>query len=193
LLSVPGRGVRTDQAISAFSQNEIRATGEDGRTTLPSIQDDRGPLYVCEGEKKTLAAHQAGMNAAGIGGLWNWLTNGDPIDDLKLIEWDGREVIVIPDSDVFGRQDLLRAVYALGCELRERGASVSVAQIPQPGQKKVGLDDYLVAGERVDDLETFTLGGQAFRSASFWYARWKLKAVLRRRHETGVDHPPERS
>src|SRR5215471_5856324 len=104
-----------------------------------------GPLYVCEGEKKTLAAYQAGMNAAGIGGLWNWLTDGEPIDDLKLIEWDGRDVVIIPDSDVFGRQDLLRAVYAFGRELRQRGALVSVAQIPQLGQKKIGLDDYLVA------------------------------------------------
>src|SRR5262245_59525923 len=32
-----------------------------------------GLLYVCEGEKKTLAAHQAGLNVVGIGGLWNWL------------------------------------------------------------------------------------------------------------------------
>ena len=146
------------------------------RLYLPfSIID--GVLYICEGEKKTLAAHQAGMNAAGIGGLWNWLTNGEPIDDLKLIEWSGREVVVIPDSDVFQRQDLLRPVYALGRELRERGASVSVAEIPQLEQKKIGLDDYLVVGGRVDDLETFTLGGQAFRSASFWYGRWKIRAA----------------
>jgi len=136
-----------------------------------------GPIVVTEGEKKCLAAHQAGMDAVGIGGLWNWLTNGEPIADLNLIEWSGREVVIIPDSDVFQRQDLLRAVYALGRELRERGASVSIAEIPQPGQKKVGLDDYLVAGGRVDDLETFTLGGQAFRSASFWYGRWKMKTA----------------
>jgi putative DNA primase/helicase len=137
-----------------------------------------GPLYLCEGEKKTLAAHQAGMNAVGIGGLWNWLTKGEPIDDLKLIEWDGRDVVIIPDSDVFQRQDLLRAVYALGRELRERGASVSVAKIPGSGEKKVGLDDYLVSGGSVEDLETFTLGGRAFRSASFWYGSWKLKGQL---------------
>jgi hypothetical protein len=136
-----------------------------------------GPVFICEGEKKTLAAHQAGMNAAGIGGLWNWLTNGEPIADLKLIEWDGRDVLIVPDSDVFQRQDLLRAVYALGREIRDRGAFVSIAQIPQPGQKKVGLDDYLAAGGRVDDLETFTLGGQVFRSASFWYGRWKIRAA----------------
>ena len=136
-----------------------------------------GAVYVCEGEKKTLAAHQAGMNAAGIGGLWNWLIKGEAIDDLKLIEWDGRDVVIIPDSDVFQRQDLLRAVYALGRELRERGAAVSVAEIPQPGQEKIGLDDYLFAGGRVEDLETFNLGGKAFRPASFWYGRWKMKAA----------------
>jgi len=136
-----------------------------------------GEIIVTEGEKKTLAAHQVGMNAVGIGGLWNWLTNGEPIADLNLIKWDGRDVVIVPDSDVFQRQDLLRAVYALGRELRERGASVSVAEIPQPGQKKIGLDDYLVAGGRVEDLETFTLGGQTFRSASFWYGQWKMKAA----------------
>jgi len=146
------------------------------RLYIPA-QVSQGPLYLCEGEKKTLAAIQTGMNAVGIGGLWSWLTKGEPIDDLKLIEWDGREGVVIPDSDVFHRQDLLRAVYALGRELRERGASVSVAEIPQPGQEKIGLDDYLVAGGRVEDLETFTLGGQAFRSASFWYGRWKMKTA----------------
>lgn len=96
---------------------------------------------------------------------------------LKFIDWDGREVVIVPDSDVFQRQDLLRAVYALGRELRERGAAVSVAEIPQPGSTKIGLDDYLVAGGRVENLETFTLGGQAFRSASFWYGRWKMKAA----------------
>jgi len=146
------------------------------RLYIPFTVND-GPLYVCEGEKKTLAAHQAGMNAVGIGGLWNWLTKGEPIDDLKLIEWASRDIVIIPDSDVFQRQDLLRAVYALGRELRERGAAVSVAQIPQPGQEKIGLDDYLVTGGRVEDLETFTLGGRAFRSASFWYGRWKIKTA----------------
>lgn len=43
------------------------------RLYIPFTVND-GPLYLCEGEKKTLAAHQVGMNAAGIGGLWNWLT-----------------------------------------------------------------------------------------------------------------------
>src|SRR5206468_538792 len=55
-----------------------------------------GPGYVCEGEKKTLAACQAGLNAVGIGGVWSWLSYGEPIDDLQRVEWDGREVTIIP-------------------------------------------------------------------------------------------------
>jgi Domain of unknown function (DUF3854) len=30
------------------------------------------PLFIVEGEKKTAAAVQAGLNAIGIGGVWNW-------------------------------------------------------------------------------------------------------------------------
>jgi hypothetical protein len=38
-------------------------------------------LVIAEDEKKTLAAHQEGLNADGIGGLWNWLSHDGPIDD----------------------------------------------------------------------------------------------------------------
>ena len=39
-----------------------------GRLYIPFTIND-GAVYVCEGEKKTLAAHQAGLNAVGIGGV----------------------------------------------------------------------------------------------------------------------------
>jgi Domain of unknown function (DUF3854) len=137
-----------------------------------------GALYACEGEKKTLAAHQAGLNAAGIGGLWNWLNRGEPIDDLNLIEWDNRDAVLIPDSDVFSRVELMRPLYALGRTLRDRGAVVSVAVIPQHSGVKGGLDDYLVAGGAVDDLETFTLDQRMFQAVRFWYGQWKFKRAL---------------
>ena len=136
-----------------------------------------GLLYVCEGEKKTLAAYQHGLNAVGIGGVWNWISKGKPIDDLSLINWEGHDAIIVPDSDVWERPDLLRAIYALGRELRNQGALVQVAQIPH-GQQKVGLDDYLLTGGGIRDLESFGLDQRAFRSCRFWYGRWKLKGVL---------------
>ena len=136
-------------------------------------------VYLCEGEKKTLAAHQAGLNAVGIGGVWSWLSNGQPIDDLNLIEWDGREVTIIPDSDVWQRVDLLRPVYALGRELRTQGATMYVAQLPQPGALKVGVDDFVVAGGKVGELDVFSLGHRIFKSAAWWHGRWKLKKQWR--------------
>jgi hypothetical protein len=162
-------------ALGKMRYSQPAKTG--ARLYMPFPLSDRA-VYLCEGEKKTLAAHQAGLNALGIGGVWNWLSDGQPIDDLSSIEWDGREVIIIPDSDVWQRIDLQRAIYALGCELREHGASVCVAQIPQPSAAKVGLDDFLVVGGNVSGLEVFSLGHRIFKSAASWHGKWKCKKAL---------------
>jgi hypothetical protein len=138
-----------------------------------------GPLCVCEGEKKTLAAYQAGLNAVGIGGVWTWLSKGEAIADLQGVDWKGREVTIIPDSDVFGRPDLLRAIYALGRELGGLGANIYVAQIPQWSDTKVGLDDFLVAGGTFDRLEVFALSHRIFKGCRYWHGQWKLKRALK--------------
>ncbi|MBI4524801.1 MAG: DUF3854 domain-containing protein [Deltaproteobacteria bacterium] len=155
----------------------VQPPGTSARLYMP-FAVRAGAVSICEGEKKTLAAYQAGLNAVGIGGVWNWLTKATPIDDLHLIDWSDREAIIVPDSDVWQRPDLLRAIYALGRELREHGASVLVAQIPQEGTAKIGLDDFLASGGMVADLESFALSSRIFRAAAFWHARWKLKKVL---------------
>ena len=150
--------------------------GTSARLYMPLPIKD-GPLYVPEGEKKTMTAHQRGLNAVGIGGVWNWISKGEPIDDLSLIEWEGRDAIIVPDSDVWERPDLLKAVYALGRELRNQGAAVQVAQIPH-GNAKTGLDDYLLSGGDVEELETLTLGQRAFRPCQFWYGKWKTRKAV---------------
>ena len=113
----------------------------------------------------------------GAGGVWNWLSKGHPIADLALVQWEAREVVIVPDSDVFMRPDLLNAIYALGRELRNEGAVVRVAELPQ-GEQKVGLDDYLFAGGDVQNLESFSLDQRVFRSCRSWFGRWKLKTAL---------------
>jgi len=152
--------------------------GTGARLYMPFPISD-GAVYVCEGEKKTLAAHQAGLNAIGIGGVWNWLSAGEPIDDLNLVDWNGRDVTIIPDSDVFQRVDLLRAIYALGCELRTHGAQVLVAQIPQHTSAKIGLDDFIMGGGNVDQLDVFSLGHRTFKGAAYWHSQWKFKKTIR--------------
>lgn len=151
--------------------------GTSARLYMPFPLTD-GPVWLCEGEKKTLAAHQAGLNAVGIGGIWSWLSKGAPIGDLNLIDWEDRYATIIPDSDVFDRPDLLRAIYALGRELRDRGGAVTVARIPQDGPRKVGLDDFLVAGGNVEELETRGLDSRAFKSERWWFGKWKLTRAM---------------
>ena len=154
--------------------------GTTARLYIPFPFND-GPLYVVEGEKKTLAACQIKFNAVGIGGIWAWMSKAtrEPIDDLNLIRWDGREVTIIPDSDVFQRADLLRAIYALGRELRGQGAEVLVARIPETDDSKVGLDDFVVAGGKVNRLEVFSLGHRIFKGCEYWHGQWKFKRALR--------------
>ena len=89
---------------------------------------------ITEGEKKALALAQAGLAALGIGGLWSWTVKHDYqrllLPELDLIVWPGRPVEIVPDNDVWAREDLLRAVFALGTHLTRRGALVQLVRLP---------------------------------------------------------------
>ena len=104
---------------------------------LPSVREVLGnasiPLYFTEGEKKAAKAVQEGLMCMGLGGLWNWVEKktGEGIEELDSIAWPDREAIITPDSDLWARVDLQKAVYAFGKELEKRGAKVSVVVIPQ--------------------------------------------------------------
>jgi hypothetical protein len=96
-----------------------------------ALTDPGVALYLTEGEKKAAKACQEGFPCVGLGGLWNWLHEGQPIEELNLIIWHERRVVLVPDNDVWqDRDDLLHAVYAMGAELERRGASVRVLRIP---------------------------------------------------------------
>jgi len=58
------------------------------------------------------------------------------------------------------------------------GARVLVAQIPQHDAVKVGIDDYLVRGGRVSELEVVSLGHRLFKSIAHWHGRWKFQKAL---------------
>jgi hypothetical protein len=115
-----------------------------------TLRDISIPLYITEGEKKALRATQEGLSCIGMGGLWNWSdgTEGKSlIPDFDLVEWRGRTVYIVPDNDWEQpdrhgeKKNLRQAVYELGYRLIDRGAKVSVIELPQ-GQEK-GLDDFL--------------------------------------------------
>lgn len=99
------------------------------------LADPTVVFYLTEGEKKTAKACQEGLPCIGLGGLWCWLHEGKPIADLDGILWAERPTVLVPDSDVWERPELLHAIYALGAELEQRGAYVRVLRLLQEVSK----------------------------------------------------------
>jgi hypothetical protein len=122
------------------------------------LKDPAEPLYLTEGEFKTLAAWQAGLLAVGLVGVWGWRSRGlnshsQPISDLDLIAWRERPVVIVFDSDAAINPDVQRARQALAREGYRRGARiVYTINLPAPDGVKVGWDDYLL----VHGLDAFS-------------------------------------
>src|SRR3990172_8011790 len=140
-----------------------------------ALADPAVALLITEGEKKALKANQEDLPCVAVGGLWNWQAGGRPIADLDRIDWYERETVIVPDSDVWTRPDLLQPVFALGKELETRGAKVNVLKLPS-GQDgaKVGLDDYLCATslEAFNAVPRLALKHTAFSRTSLWWRGW---------------------
>jgi putative DNA primase/helicase len=153
-----------------------------------ALADPSVPLLITEGEKKALKANQDGLTCVAIGGLWNWQVGRQPIADLDWIDWCDRETLIVPDSDVWTRLDLLQPVFAVGKELEGRGARVSVLKLPPgPDGTKVGLDDYLRVSSRdaFGALPRLPLKHAALGRASAWWREW----VKRRDAESPEGEP----
>jgi hypothetical protein len=108
------------------------------------FKDPTQDLFITEGEKKAVAAVQAGIPCVAFSGVWTWRQNGQPIEDLDMVTWAGRHVYIVFDSDAAKNFQVQRAELALKAELEARGATVSIVRLPENGSKKVGLDDYLI-------------------------------------------------
>ena len=126
--------------------------------TRPALSDPAAPLLITEGEKKALAADQHGFACVGLGGVWSWMVKREKDDDgkgtgprelipdLAAVEWPGRVVTVVYDSDLTDNPDVQWARWHLGEALRERGAAVHVVDLPAGTDgAKLGVDDYILA------------------------------------------------
>jgi putative DNA primase/helicase len=103
---------------------------------------------IVEGEKKAAAAVKfLGLPAAGIGGCWGW-SNDHQISPM-LLQGSG-EVWIVMDGDIQNRPDIQAAAGGLGRLLEADGCRVRVLALPAgEGADKVGLDDWLVLGNRL--------------------------------------------
>jgi hypothetical protein len=120
------------------------------------LADQARPVLLTEGEKKAAKAVQEGFACVGLVGVWGWQqarktdANGQKtgprelIPDLAPLDWK-RQVVIVFDSDVTQKPDVLWAEWHLAETLTAAGAEVRVVRLPA-GEKgaKVGLDDFLV-------------------------------------------------
>lgn len=128
-------------------------------------------LLITEGELKAAAATRLGFPTIGLGGVDVWRSAKRKLPllpQLEAINWKGRPVVVVFDSDSVANPDVLRAQRQLARALLERGAVPTVARLPPEHGK--GLDDFLIA-RGAEGLEKVLKSAQAFEDSD---ALWGL-------------------
>ncbi|MFO0836895.1 MAG: phage/plasmid primase, P4 family [Phycisphaerae bacterium] len=115
------------------------------------------PILLTEGEKKALAAIQHGFPCLGLVGVWGFAEKRgrrrtgsatgprELLPDLNRVQWNGRRVYVLFDSDGVDKPDVRMAEREVSRLLRGRGADVRIIRLPKLADGKTGLDDFLVA------------------------------------------------
>jgi len=108
------------------------------RDDAAALMNATCPLIVTEGEKKALAAWQAGLLCVAFSGVRSWrMKDADgasvTLPELDLIPWTGRRVRIVFDSDAVSNPDVRAAELALARELTTRGALVTIVRLPATG------------------------------------------------------------
>ena len=132
--------------------------GQPNRIYVPAgthcrLSDANEAMFITEGEKKTLALAQLGRSTIGLVGVYGWKEKGREalVAELARVEWRGRNVLIVFDSDVQHNPQVLDAETRLAAHLRRRGACVKVVRLPDGpadaagNPTKLGVDDFLVA------------------------------------------------
>ena len=122
------------------------------------LADPLLPLWVTEGARKADSAVSQGLCCLNVTGVWGWRGRNDQdgltaLADWELIALKERKVYLAFDSDLSEKPEVNLALRRLKKFLEGRGAEVLVVYLPAgEGGAKVGLDDFLATGKKVDDL-----------------------------------------
>ncbi len=104
-------------------------------------------IFITEGEKKAMALAQAGCNAIGFGGVWNWRDRSSPTGvcpDFEAMNIRESTIAIVFDSDIALNPAVLKAEESLVDFCIARGASkVLRVRIPGGADHKTGIDDHL--------------------------------------------------
>jgi hypothetical protein len=128
-------------------------------------------IVLTEGEKKAACGCLHGLDAIGLGGVWNWKAKKWDIDVLRDFDqfvWKGREVEVCFDGDLYTNENVSRALSALCEALSNRGARIYIRRLP-PIDGVSKLDDFLVRhGDKGRDAYEQLEREEATDSAALW-------------------------
>lgn len=136
--------------------------GSDVEIYLPQLidwiatqKDANVPIFITEGEKKAAYATKRGYATIGVGGVWSFGRKSRRqrlLPALEAFKWSNRDVYICYDSDAITNHKIVMAENRLAREISDKGAQVRVVRLPENGDQKVGLDDYLV-GVRKQQFE----------------------------------------
>lgn len=114
------------------------------------LLDAKVPIYITEGARKADAAVSKGLCCISLNGVWGWKNQEGFWSRIPL---ESREVFIAFDSDLKTNDHVSKAAAGLFHFLKERGADVRLLALPAgPDGGKVGLDDFLTAGNDPADL-----------------------------------------
>jgi uncharacterized protein DUF3631/uncharacterized protein DUF3854 len=147
---------------------------------LPSVRavlsNPNIEVAITEGEKKAACLTQHGVATIGIGGVWSWTNGaGDLHDEFNAVAFVDRPVLIIFDSDTWIKEEIQRALYALGKAIEGRGGKVEALIIPPASDgSKQGADDFIVANGigKFKELKRIKLRHDGLAQHKPWWEQW---------------------
>jgi predicted P-loop ATPase len=124
----------------------------------PRLGDPSVPLWITEGQKKADALASVEQCAIALLGVWNWrgknvLGGATVLADWEHVALKDRDVRIIFDSDLKKNKHVQAALSRLADWLKSKGARVRTALLPEIDGHKAGIDDWLAASHRLEELE----------------------------------------
>jgi P4 family phage/plasmid primase-like protien len=116
-----------------------------------------------EGEKKAICATIRGFPCIGFAGVWGWLESKDKRGDDKymlhpdLTPYLNKDLLIIFDSDAVDEKkamDFDYCAFRFAESLAKEGRTLYRVNLPADGDKKIGLDDYLLK-HSVEELRAY--------------------------------------
>jgi replicative DNA helicase len=145
---------------------------------LSDLGNPQVNLFITEGARKADSAVTAGLCCISVPGVWAWLSGGAALPDWRDVPLKDRAVYVCFDSDVMVKPAVGQALAELTGWLEHRGAHVQHVILPDDGDAKTGLDDFLAAGHGVPRLYELVRPPAAVQSELMASDAWDQPAPL---------------